>query len=369
MRKYRNWILSMGIIAAPGLAVAEQSPFGNEPTSSSSAPRTGAGQQNNQEVAENIARALRSAKLPGSNIDISVAGGVATLSGQIADARSKEMATHLVSSIPGVTQVDNQLQMGSAARPARGSVQQAAFTSPSGQTESHIQQVSNAQAAPVSAADNQAMAERIGAALTNAHLSGYQIKIRYIQGTATLAGSVGTPQQRILADQVARSVPGVKAVDNQLQVHAAPHPSMLQQVAYQDPAAGDPMAQPPMAPMGPMGPPVGPGMEAGVYPGAMGSPYPVYSNAVPGTNPTIYNQPYFPGYAWPAQAQYPNSAAIQYPKQYAASAWPYIGPFYPYPQVPLGWRKVTLEWDDGHWMLDFDSKTDKWFWFVNPKNW
>ena len=25
---------------------------------------------------------------------------------------------------------------------------------------------------------------------------------------------------------------------------------------------------------------------------------------------------------------------------------PYIGPFYPYPQVPLGWRKVQLEWDD-----------------------
>src|SRR5687768_15121031 len=99
MRKYRNWILSMGIIAAPGLAVAEQSPFGNEPTS---APRPAAGQQNNQDVAENIARALRAAKLPGSNIDISVSGGVATLSGQIADAHSKDTATHLVSSVPGV---------------------------------------------------------------------------------------------------------------------------------------------------------------------------------------------------------------------------------------------------------------------------
>ena len=92
-------------------------------------------------------------------------------------------------------------------------------------------------------------------------------------------------------------------------------------------------------------------------------------NAVPGANPTIYNQPYLPQSAWPAQAQYPNSAAIQYPKQYSASAWPYIGPFYPYPQVPLGWRKATLEWDDGQWMLDFDSKTDRWFWFLNPKNW
>ena len=44
---------------------------------------------------------------------------------------------------------------------------------------------------------------------------------------------------------------------------------------------------------------------------------------------------------------------LTYPKQYSPTAWPYIGPFYPYPQVPLGWRKVSLEWDDGWWMLDF----------------
>jgi len=26
--------------------------------------------------------------------------------------------------------------------------------------------------------------------------------------------------------------------------------------------------------------------------------------------------------------------------------------------VPLGWRKVTLEWDDGWWMLDFKDCKD-----------
>jgi hypothetical protein len=127
-----------------------------------------------------------------------------------------------------------------------------------------------------------------------------------------------------------------------------------------------------MGPEGGMAPGGYPGgMAPGGYPGAMGpmGPGGVYGTAVPGGNPSIYNQPYLPNYAWPAQAQYPNSAAIQYPKQYSASAWPYIGPFYPYPQVPLGWRKVQLEWDDGHWNLDFDSKTDRWFWFINPSNW
>jgi hypothetical protein len=83
----------------------------------------------------------------------------------------------------------------------------------------------------------------------------------------------------------------------------------------------------------------------------------------------MYNQPNVPQYAWPSYAPPDNSAAITYPSQYDASAWPYIGPYYPYPQVPLGWRKATLEWDDGSWNLKFNSRTDRWWWFMNPHNW
>ena len=79
--------------------------------------------------------------------------------------------------------------------------------------------------------------------------------------------------------------------------------------------------------------------------------------------------PNIPEYAWPTYAQYPNYAAVTYPSQYSASAWPYIGPFYPYPQVPLNWRKVQLEWSDGHWDSKFDSRTDRWRRFLNPANW
>ena len=68
-----------------------------------------------------------------------------------------------------------------------------------------------------------------------------------------------------------------------------------------------------------------------------------------------YDNAQMPGYAWPSYASYPNYAALTYPRQYSPAAWPYIGPFYPYPQVPLGWRKVSLEWDDGWWFLDFSS--------------
>ena len=69
-----------------------------------------------------------------------------------------------------------------------------------------------------------------------------------------------------------------------------------------------------------------------------------------------YDHPNMPGYAWPSYASHPNYAAVTYPKQYSPTAWPYIGPFYPYPQVPLGWRRVCLEWDDGWWFLDFNAR-------------
>ena len=65
------------------------------------------------------------------------------------------------------------------------------------------------------------------------------------------------------------------------------------------------------------------------------------------------SQPGYPNYAWPSYAPYPNFSAVGYPTAYPWQAWPNIGPFYPYPEVPLDWRAVTLRWDDGIWWLDF----------------
>ena len=76
-----------------------------------------------------------------------------------------------------------------------------------------------------------------------------------------------------------------------------------------------------------------------------------------GPMPGQYNQPNLPDHAWPAYASYPNYAQVSYPRMYSPKAWPYIGPFYPYPQAPLGWRKVTLENHNGWWWLDFDDGT------------
>ena len=85
-----------------------------------------------------------------------------------------------------------------------------------------------------------------------------------------------------------------------------------------------------------------------------GQPVPMAPYAAAGA--PRYDSPNMPNYAWPGYAAYPNYAALTYPQQYSPSAWPYIGPFYPYPQVPMGWRKISLEWDDGWWFLDFTDR-------------
>ncbi|MCI0331607.1 MAG: BON domain-containing protein [Planctomycetes bacterium] len=100
------------------------------------------------------------------------------------------------------------------------------------------------------------------------------------------------------------------------------------------------------------------GMAPGMAgPGMGGGMGPLPAGVVPtsyGRGPS-YENAQMPGYAWPSYASYPNYAALSYPQQYSPTAWPYIGPFYPYPQVPLAWRKVSLEWDDGWWFLDFSA--------------
>ena len=95
-------------------------------------------------------------------------------------------------------------------------------------------------------------------------------------------------------------------------------------------------------------------MAGGMNGGMSGGPIPAYAPGVGGgIAPAHFDRPNMPGYAWPSYAAYPNYAGITYPRQYSPTAWPFIGPFYPYPQVPLGWRKVTLEWHNGWWNLDF----------------
>jgi hypothetical protein len=80
-----------------------------------------------------------------------------------------------------------------------------------------------------------------------------------------------------------------------------------------------------------------------------------------GAAPYDLNPPKLPPYAWPTYAPYNNVSRVAYPQNYPYNAWPFIGPFYPFPKVPLGWRSVTLEWQDGHWYYGRNaSQHDYW---------
>lgn len=348
MRKYGKWALTLGLLAAmPGLTFAAGEAQG--PRSAGQAGATSP----NQAKANEIAKALKAAGVKGKGIELEYQNGVVVISGQVSDPAMRTAAERTISRVPGVSSVSNQLTVAksTAAVATRstempGGVVQAGGAERAGDRRGKIQKVNYG-------GDNQAVAEQIGSALASAGLEGYDVEIRYSNGVCTLAGEVDSPAQKARAHQLVSQVPGVESVSNQLRVagmrpQAGPYgqpgnPYMM--AGYQGPA-GAPM------PMGP-GVPAPPGYG---HPGA-GSPQ------------AIYNQPNLPEHAWPAYAQYPNYAAVNYPSQYSASAFPYMGPFYPYPQVPMGWRDATLRWDDGQWNLQFNQRTDKWWWFMHPKNW
>lgn len=365
MRKYGTWALTLGLmaatphlgLAAPWSAKKPADPAAEKAPADKTAAPAPAAKGNNQQMADRIAVALRDARMQGYDIEIEYKQGVATLKGRVVDPKQKEKATKVVERLPGIDRVDNQLVLttpkAAMAGAPRGGVTQASMAAAAGES-SKVQQINYA-AAPT--ADNQAMAEQVAAALTAAQLDGYDIEVRYQDGVAMLGGSVGTMAEREAAERVVSQVPGVMSVQNQLRPAIGPQ--------------GPQMAGGPQMPGGPMGPqmgPYGPIQPAGFNPGMMG-PMPMYGHGGPGASPAVYNSPSMPDHAWPTYAQYPNSAAVTYPQQYSASAFPYIGPFYPYPQVPLGWRDATLRWDDGQWNLQFRQRTDKWWWFMSPKNW
>ena len=192
-------------------------------------------------------------------------------------------------------------------------------------------------------------------------LRDYRVGVKYEDGVAWLMGTVTSARQKQIADQLARRSAGVEKVINKLEVLGAePEDAKIQPASAEEIDAIRPMprqargnAMPrPLRPAGPGVQQAGYGYYQGPAAGGM-APQPM-AHVPPAVGRTVsYDNPQLPPYAWPSYAANPNYAALTYPKQYSASAWPYIGPFYPYPQVPLGWRKVSLEWDDGWWFLDF----------------
>jgi len=375
----RKWVLSLGLLATvPSFALA--GPFDAKSKSNAppakSAETLEAGRSNDQ-VAQDVAKAMKAAGLKGKGIQITVQDGQVTLVGQILDPAQLAKATQVASRVPGIEHVNNKLTPIQGAAPAsvaskaRQPIQQVQF-------EEGAEQAASGGPAPTPVS-NQEVAQGIADQLASAGLSGYDIEIRYKNGACSLIGEVSSQAEAARAQQAAENVAGVQQVINRLTVQgkpAAPAPSMggrgpiypagLAVGEGQLPPGLPPQAAGMQMAMHPGAPGMGPGMGAPVGAGMGGYPA---GGIAPAGGHMMYNQPNVPEYAWPTYAQYDNYSAVTYPSQYDASAFPYIGPFYPYPQVPLNWRQSTLEWKDGHWSLRFSTKTDKWFWFMSPKNW
>lgn len=122
------------------------------------------------------------------------------------------------------------------------------------------------------------------------------------------------------------------------------------------------MSQQPMpAPGGPQAMPIShaQGMPPQAYPqGAYGQAYCPPGYGHPGMF-QHHHQSRLPGYQGPVPGGNPHFGAMDHPKTNAPAAWPYTGSYYPYPQIPPGWKHVALEWDDGYWFLDFKHKRPK----------
>jgi hypothetical protein len=224
-------------------------------------------------------------------------------------------------------------------------------------------------ALPLTAAADEAgqVAQDIASSLKKSgRLSGYSIGVKYKDGTAWLRGHVASEEQRQAAMSIVRNHDRVAKVVENLTVNNSMVKSMPEgwvdkgtlipstanssqgRLASSNVYQGDVRH----AQAETMATPIPNDVEyRGQY---SGQPIPTQMTSMSGGVAAVrYDHPNMPNYAWPSYAAYPNYAGVTYPNQYSATAWPFIGPFYPYPQVPLGWRKVTLEWDDGWWMLDF----------------
>ncbi|MCE9566879.1 MAG: BON domain-containing protein [Planctomycetes bacterium] len=193
-------------------------------------------------------------------------------------------------------------------------------------------------ALPVAVANpNQSLADSVASRLrATSAADGADVNISCQDGSVTLMGSAKDAAQRSAIIREVQGVSGVVLVRNGIRVSTD-----VVQVQDTAPPITAPVAPYPLAPQG--GPPGG---NPIVEPVPLGTP---------GQYSPDMQAPNLPPYAWPTYAPYNNVSRVGYPTAYPYNAFPFIGPYYPFPKVPLGWRKVTLEWDDGHWYIGRNS--------------
>lgn len=205
---------------------------------------------------------------------------------------------------------------------------------------------------PATVPANQSLADNVAARLRSANVTtGADLAIVAQDGTVTLTGTVRDAAQKERIIREVRGMSGVTLVRDGIRTGGI---VQVQADAGQFPVPPVPGAGPIPAPPGgipmpipPVGGPVMPGGPAPIV-----EPAPL---GIPGQFSPDMQAPNLPPYAWPTYAPYNNLSRVAYPGSYPYNAFPFIGPYYPFPKVPLGWRKVTLEWEDGYWYIGRNS--------------
>jgi osmotically-inducible protein OsmY len=339
------------------------------------------------ELATAVATALRnSGSLKGYRVSVKAQNGTVWLTGTLSSLDQLQAAVALAERTPGVERVVNRLAVAEAAVAAEESsglfslpesmrsliglapkaatpvrqdaaVRQAAGTMRAGGVELANGQVPEEDSMGLIQL-TQAQQEAVGQAQYPGQSVG-QRRTMVARGRQPLPRSAGTPVGRPLPMRMAARPPrgGVRPAGYG-EPMVLPGPQEYADYGVDGLVDGQMVPGSMQMSEGGMGMPQG-GMPMGAMGGGpgMGQPMPMGGSGVgmPAV-PVRGGGPNMPNYAWPSYAANPNYAALQYPTQYSPTAWPYIGPFYPYPQVPLGWRRVSLEWDDGWWFLDFDER-------------
>src|SRR5207248_870193 len=174
-------------------------------------------------------------------------------------------------------------------------------------------------------------------------LRDYRIDLVCREGLVELSGSVTDQPQREEAVRLVQGVPGVERVLDRLTLTSDAGVTQAQAGAPPAPLPV-PSTQPP---------------EVAPRNGAPAEPMPLFQGPPP--PPYDLNPPRLPPYAWPTYAPYNNFSRVAQPQAYPYNAWPFIGPCYPFPKIPPGWRSVKLEWEDGHWW--FSRTATKYDWW------
>jgi BON domain-containing protein len=197
---------------------------------------------------------------------------------------------------------------------------------------------------------NQQLADTIAQRLRESRkLWHYNLAVTCQDGAADLIGSVTDEAQRAEVLRVVQGVSGVLSVEEHLVLD---QPLKLVQAA-------EPPTLPEPSPMMPRPMDQG-GIIPGPVPGSVpGEPVPIYQ--APPATPYDLNPPKMPPYAWPTYAPYNNNSRVAYPNLYPYQSWPFIGPIYPFPKIPPGWRKISLEWQDGYWWYGSNANSHDWW--------